>query len=168
MERIGDDLLMNALERREDQIHEATDAIDAKAGLVLAAAAFLAVQPAVLLVVSSIPKQALFAQFASFVALCFAVWFAHKVLEIQGYLGPGFSEEWRDGIVAAAPPDATESTIRSTLLWGLINQINERLADGIERNERKLDQLTLARKCTMLSWVLNLAVLVLILISRLS
>jgi hypothetical protein len=44
MNRVADDLLLQELERTEDYIHTCADAIDVKAGQILAAAAFLAVQ----------------------------------------------------------------------------------------------------------------------------
>ena len=43
MNRVADELLLQELERTEDYIHTCADAIDVKAGQILAAAAFLAV-----------------------------------------------------------------------------------------------------------------------------
>jgi hypothetical protein len=43
--RIGDDIILHLLHRQEDLIHQSADAFDVKAGLVLATAAFLAMQP---------------------------------------------------------------------------------------------------------------------------
>jgi hypothetical protein len=71
--RVGDDLILSSLERQEDYIHEAADAIDAKFGMVLAAAAFLGLQPSVLLIAPHIAVSAWVIQIISFVVLCFAV-----------------------------------------------------------------------------------------------
>lgn len=168
MNRIGDDLLLDALKQREDYIHEAANAIDTKAGMVLAAAAFLAVQPAVLLVAPNVSKCTFLAQLVSCVALSVAVWFAHKVLSVQGYPSPGFSESWRDDTIADAPTGSKEEDVRATILWGLIEQAKQRIADGIALNDRKLNQLAWARRGTTTSLAINLCILIAILLTHLS
>ncbi|MGB0063610.1 MAG: hypothetical protein WBP85_04120, partial [Terracidiphilus sp.] len=106
MNRVADDLLLQELERQEDYIQTAADAIDAKAGLILAAGAFLAVQPAVLLVAPNISKWLFVMQLISFVVLSVAVSFAHRTLKIEGYYPPGFDEAWRDTVIAKRGKDA--------------------------------------------------------------
>ena len=166
MNRVGDDLLLQALERQEDMIHTCADAIDAKAGMILAAAAFLAVQPAVLLIVPNIPKYVFLAQIASYLILCAGSFFAHAVLQISEYTPPGFDEKWRDSIINAAEPDATEEIVAKTILWGLIEQTKGRLASGRERNDEKLRTLAWARHMTSASFCINGAIVIKILASR--
>jgi hypothetical protein len=166
MNRVGDDLLLQSLERQEDMIHTCADAIDAKAGMILAAAAFLAVQPAVLLIVPNISRYAFLAQIASYIVLCVGAFFAHAVLQIAEYTPPGFDEEWRDSIIDAAAPDATEEIVARTILWGLIEQTKGRLASGRVRNDEKLRTLAWARHLTSVAFCINGAIVVEVLISR--
>jgi hypothetical protein len=166
MNRVGDDLLLQSLERQEDYIHTAADAIDVKAGLILAAGAVLAVQPAVLLIVPHIPPAAFVAQMVSFVSLLLALFFSHLVLRVTEYESPGFDEEWRDQQIAAAREGSTEEDVKNTILWGLVNQAKERVIVGRVRNDSKLSLLNWARHFTTASFVLNLLIIAAILLSR--
>jgi hypothetical protein len=166
MNRVGDDLLLQSLERQEDYIHTAADAIDVKAGLILAAAAVLAVQPAVLLIAPNIPSLAFIAQLVSFVSLLLAVGFSHAVLRVTEYESPGFDEEWRDQQIAAAHEGSTEEDVKKTILWGLVNQAKDRVAVGRVRNDSKLSLLNLARHFTTASFALNFLIITAILLSR--
>jgi hypothetical protein len=117
------------LERQEDYILDATNAIDTKAGLVLAAAAFLALQPSIMLIVPHIALCALVIQLISFVFVCVAVWFAHNVLGIEGYPNPVISEQWRDQqVVLGEQHNLSEDDTRKVILHGLINGAKERVA----------------------------------------
>jgi hypothetical protein len=165
MNRAGDDLLLQSLERQEDYIHTAADAIDAKAGLILAGAAFLAVQPAVLLIVPNIPKCIFVVQLASFLCICSAVWFAHCVLAVKEYWSPGLSESWRDKQIAAAQTGATEEFLIKTILWGLIEHTKIRVLKGKDLNESKLVQLARARKFLTAAFFINVAIISIILMS---
>jgi hypothetical protein len=166
MNRVGDDLLLQSLERQEDYIHTAANAIDVKAGLILAAGAVLAVQPAVLLIAPNIPKYAFIAQMISFLLLLLAVGFSHAVLKVTKYESPGFDEGWRDQQIAAAREDATEEDIQKTILWGLVDQAKGRVAVGRKRNDSKLTLLNWARQFTTASFVLNLLIITAILTNR--
>ena len=166
MNRVGDDLLLQSLERQEDYIHTAADAIDVKAGLILAAGAVLAVQPAVLLIAPNIPALAFIAQSASFLLLLIAVGFSHAALKVTEYESPGFDEEWRDQQIAAALDGSTEEDVKKTILWGLVNQAKDRVAVGRVRNDSKLKLLNIARQFTTASFVLNLLIITAILITR--
>jgi hypothetical protein len=164
--RTGDDLLLKALERREDYIHTAANAIDVKAGLILAAGAFLAVQPAVLLVIPGVPKCAFIAQLLGFLILLIAIGFAHKVLRVTDYDSPGFSEAWRDEQIAAAREGSTEDDVIKTMLWGLIEQAKIRVTVAYRLNESKLRWLGWARHLTTVSFAINLLIIAAILVSR--
>jgi membrane protein implicated in regulation of membrane protease activity len=168
MNRVGDDLLLQSLERQEDYIQTAADAIDVKAGLILAAAAFLAVQPAVLLIAPNIPKCAFVAQLLSFLILSFAVGLAHWTLRVEGYAPPGFDEAWRDQQIAAAKEGALEEDVKKTILWGLIEQAKGRITKGRQLNDSKLTSLGWARGLTTASFAINLLIVVTILVMRLS
>ena len=146
MNRVGDDLLLQSLERQEDYIHTAANAIDVKAGLILAAGAFLAVQPAVLLVSPNIPKYAFVAQILSFLIISAAVYRAHGALRVTEYESPGFDEAWRDKQIAAVAESATEEDVLKTILWGLVDQAKGRIAVGRSHNNSKLKQLEWARR----------------------
>jgi hypothetical protein len=166
MNRVGDDLLLDALSRQEDYLHASSDAIDVKASAILAAAAFLAVQPAVLLIVEHIPFTVFVMQLVSFIFLCFSVWCAHQALSIQKFPLPGFSETWRDEQIAAATPDATEEDVRKTLLWGLIDQARTRVAQIQLLNDKKLNFVANARIFVTISLVVNVVIVLIILGSR--
>lgn len=165
MNRIGDDLLLQELERQEDQIQTAADAIDVKAGLILAAGAFLTVQPAVLLAVATIPKVLFIVQLGSFVVLSAAVWLAHRTLKICEYDPPGFQESWRDDI-AAQLPNATEGEIRLSILWAVIDQTKNRLSKNRGLNESKVKLLNRARLLIAVSFFVNLAIVSVVLVTR--
>ena len=166
MNRVGDDLLLESLQRQEDYIHTAANAIDVKAGLVLAAGAFLAVQPAVLLIVPNIPKFAFVVQMLSFLILFVAAFMAHRALRITKYPSPGFDEAWRDEQIAARAETATEEDVRNTMLWGLVDQAKGRVAIGRERNDSKLDHLAYARNLTTISFLINFLIVAVVLATR--
>lgn len=166
MNRVGDDLLLEALQAQEEQIQTAADAVDTKAGLVLAACAFLAVQPAVLLIVPEVPKLLFFAQLVGFVVLSVSVGLSLRIMKIKGYETPGFDESWRDSVISDARPGATEEDVRKTILWGLIEQAKRRVALNRAINESKLRVLENAQKLTTISFVLNMLILAAIFIAR--
>jgi hypothetical protein len=159
--RIGDDIILNLLHRQEDQIHQSADAIDTKAGLVLAAAAFLAMQPAYLLALPRLSNTAAVVQVISFLLLLAAVWFAILILKVTGYPTPGIPESWRDEQVMSAPAGSTENDIHGTILWEAVNQARKRVEEATEINEGKTGKLLIAQVLTVLSLIANVAVIVL-------
>ena len=166
MNRVADDLLLQELERTEDYIHTCADAIDVKAGQILAAAAFLAVQPAVLLVAPNIPKYIFIVQLLSFAALLVAAIFAHNVLKICDYASPLITEEWRDSVIENRLKDASEEDVARSVLWGVIDFTKNRVRQGYSANQRKLRQLQWSRGLTTVSFVINFLIVVAVMISR--
>ena len=156
--RIGDDIILDLLHRREDQIHQSADAFDVKAGLVLATAAFLAMQPAYLLTLPHLSDTAVSFQIGSFMLLLAAVWFAILVLKITAYPTPGITENWRDEQVMLAPPDAKEKDIYGTVLWEAINQAKSRVEQASDINNAKATKLLLAQVFSVLAFLMNVAV----------
>jgi hypothetical protein len=137
MNRVGDDLLLQELERTEDYIHTCADAIDVKAGQVIVSAAFLGIQPAVLLIVPNVHPYMFLVQLFSFVLLSVAALLAHWVLRVGDYPSPGFSEEWRDSVIENRRDGVTEEDVRKTMLWGLVNQAKTRVELVAQRTIRK-------------------------------
>lgn len=138
MNRVGDDLLLQELERTEDYIHTCADAIDSKAGQILAASAFLAVQPAVLLIASGVPVYLFAVQLFSFLVLLAAAILAHIVLEIDDYPSPVITEEWRDSVIESRRVNASEDDVKKTVLWGIINYTKTRVDKGHATNNSKI------------------------------
>jgi hypothetical protein len=165
-QRVGDDLLMDALRQREDYLHEATDSLDTKASQIFAAAAFLAVQPSVLLVQPHLSGSVIAVQLIAAFLLLVSVFLAYSILQIEEYPSPGFAEEWRDGILNSTDPEALEETVRCTLLWGLIDQAKDRIENCIQKNEDKAKKLINARVVLLSAMILNLASLILFVLSR--
>jgi hypothetical protein len=166
MNRVSDDLLLQELERTEDYIHTCADAIDVKAGLILAAAAFLAVQPAVLLMVPNIHPYVFAVQIFSFLLLLIAAILAHRVLQIGDYPSPGFSEEWRDSVIEARKEGSTEEDVARTILWGIVDQTKIRVKLGRAKNDEKIERLSWARRFTNASFLINFGIAGLIMFNR--
>lgn len=166
MNRVADDLLLQELERTEDYIHTCADAIDAKAGQIMAAAAFLAVQPAVLLIVPSIPRYAFAIQLLGFVCLLAAAVFAHFVLRIDDYPSPVVTEEWRDSIIANRAKHATEEDVAKTVLWGVVSFTEKRVEEGHATNSKKLRWLQWARGLTTLAFIVNFLIIFGVMVNR--
>lgn len=166
MNRVADELLLQELERTEDYIHTCADAIDVKAGQILAAAAFLAVQPAVLLIAPNIHYEVFIAQLLSFLVLLLAAIFAHIVLGIGNYPSPIVGEEWRDSVIENRREGATEVDVARTVLWGVINFTKERVHQSLALNEKKIRKLQWARWFTTASFVINFLIICGIMISR--
>jgi hypothetical protein len=159
MNRVGDDLLLQELERTEDYIHSCADAIDAKAGQVLAASAFLAVQPAVLLIVPGISAPLFAVQLFSFLVLLVSAILAHIVLEIDDYPSPVITEQWRDSIIESRRENATEEDVAKTILWGIINFTKTRVDTGHAMNNSKIKWLQRSRWLTTASFALNFVII---------
>ncbi len=166
MNRVADDLLLQELERTEDYIHTCADAIDAKAGQILAAAAFLAVQPAVLLIAPNVRPCVFIAQLFSFLVLLVAAIFAHVVLEIDDYPSPALTEDWRDSVIEDRREGATEEDVSRTVLWGVINFARDRVKQGHCLNGKKIRRLQWARWLTTTSFVVNFLIICGLMISR--
>ena len=166
MNRVADDLLLQELERTEDYIHTCADAIDAKAAQILAASAFLAVQPAVLLVVSGIPAALFAVQLFSFLVLLVSAILAHVVLDIDEYPSPVITEEWRDSVIANREENATEEDVARTVLWGIINYTKARVDRGQTMNNSKIKWLQWSRRLTTVSFALNFVIISSVLMIR--
>jgi hypothetical protein len=160
--RLGDDLLYEALLQNEGYMHEVANTIDTKASQIFAAAAFLAVQPAVVLVQPGLWHRVVAMQLLATVGLFVAFIYAHLALRITEYAVPGFADTWRAEIIDKAGPGATDDEVRGTLLWGLIQQTQKRIDTGDGINKKKLDNLTVARWATMVALSLNVVTLVLL------
>lgn len=157
--RIGDDVLLDLLHRREDLIHQSADAIDNKAGQVLAAAAFLATQSTFLLGSPKLTEVSVGMQVGSLIVCVVSVFFALLVLRITAYPTPGISEAWRDEQVMYAPPGSSEKDIHGTILWEAVNQAKERVKEAGELNESKTTYLQVAQALIVLALILNCSVL---------
>jgi len=166
MNRVGDDLLLQSLERTEDYVHTCADAIDSKAGQILAAAAFLAIQPSVLLIAPNVPIYMFVMQMVSFLILLVAALLAHAVLEISDYPSPLLTEEWRDSIIDARREGATEEDVSKTILWGVVNFAKTRVKQGYIKNERKIRRVQWARRLTAVSFALNFLIICIVMVSR--
>jgi len=166
MNRVADDLMLQELERTEDYLHAAADAIDVKAGQILAAAAFLAIQPAVLLVLPNTSALLFAVQLFSFVVLLLAAIFAHIVLKIGEYPSPGFSEAWRDSVIEGRLENATEEDVARTILWAIVTQTRERVSAVRLINERKIDRIEWARRFATASFLINLFIVAAIMVTR--
>jgi hypothetical protein len=166
MNRVSDDLLLQEFERTEDYIHTCADAIDVKAGQILAAAAFLALQPAVLLIAPNIPASVFIAQIFSFLVLLAAAIFAHIVLQVGDYPSPVVTEAWRDSVIVHRNNAATEEDVSRTILWGMVSFARERVMQGQLLNGKKIKKLQWARGLTTASFIINFLIICGIMISR--
>jgi hypothetical protein len=136
-----------------------------KAGLVLATAAFLAMQPAFMLTLPSMPHAAVVCQIGSFLVLVVAVWVALLALKIADYPTCGVTEEWRDKQMKAAPPNATEKDIYGTILWGAIAQARDRVDQVCLIQDAKAKKLQVAQGLTVLALMGNVAAIMLVYVS---
>jgi hypothetical protein len=156
--RIGDGILLAQLERREDALNDASNAIDVKASQLFAAAALIAVQPAVLLVQDGMPRWIIFIQ-AFACILLFAVFiFAHNILKVREYPAPFPTDEWRNRVLAQAGDQAEEDG-PALLTWSAIEGISGRINGLTSINERRLRTLRLGRLTLISALLLNFVAL---------
>jgi len=146
--RLGDEIILDLLHRREDQLHQSADALDTKAGLILAAAAFLAMQPAYMLTVSTLTRTAIICQVVSFLIIVLAVCAALWELDVADYPTCGVTEAWRDEQVSNAPVGGSDDDIRGTIRWGAIDQAKLRVDEVCVIQERKAKKLQYAQRLT--------------------
>ena len=156
MKRVGDDLLLDALKQREDYVQGAANAIDVKASQTIAAAAILAVQPAVLLLASSIPTSAIVVQSIGYSVICIALYFSHCALDVRDYPSPGFPKDWFLEVKKQIPAGSSDNDVRESMIWALIHQAEGRVEEGTLVNEQRLGALSKARSFVTAALVLNL------------
>lgn len=106
--RVGDEIILEQLQRREDAMLDASNAVDSKASQLFAAAAFLAVQPAVLLTQQIDQKWILIVQWIGCALLFIVFLLAHNILKVRGYDTVNPTDEWRDETIAQAGKDKEE------------------------------------------------------------
>ena len=166
MKRIGDDLLLDALKQREDYVQGAANAIDTKASQTIAAAAILAVQPAALLLASSIPAPAIVVQLIGYVIICVALYFSHCALDVRDYPSPGFPKDWFLDVKKQIPPNCSDEDVRESMVWALIHQAEGRVEEGRQVNEQRLEALRKARKAVTVALITNLSAFVITAVTR--
>jgi hypothetical protein len=175
---IGDDLLLEEERRREDILHGAADVVNTKASQIFAAAAFLAVQPAIILVnppafaphpwaqITIICVQAI-----GCLPMVLSVFFAHEVLKIEEYAAPTSDDTWRGKVFEGLDKPLDEHTLearsRARLTWAILLSTRERCKVIQAINETRLNWLHRSRRCLFAAMLMNAVSLAIIAAMRL-
>lgn len=166
MKRIGDDLLLQEAYLREEALTSAADAINDKASQVFSAAAILAVQPSIVLVMGTVSIFPLVIQVLAVLALVASIVLAHLALAIEDFEMPNPDENWRDEVVAQLGNESTDADRRDHLTWGLLLGSKERISKNEKYNAQRYKQVQAARNCLLLALLTNSFVLVFLAFTR--
>ena len=160
--------MLEALRQREDYVQGAANAIDMKASQTIAAAAILAVQPAALLLASSIPTLAIIIQLFGYFTIGYALHFSHCALDVREYPSPGFPKDWFLEVKRQIPPGSPDEDVRDSMIWGLIHQAEGRVEEGSKVNGQRLEALSKSRKAVTIALIANFVAFAITVLARIT
>ena len=154
---IGDEIIRERLDLREQTLSQQSDTLDVKASILLVAVTFLAGHSMYLLE-KNIGQFIRYDQFLSVLLQVAAGITLAFHLRVRGYSGETSEElpEWRDEVVKAFG-SLNVGQVEEALNEGLIKRAKERVKIAKEINDRKTGCLELAYKITLAAFVCNLA-----------